>query len=99
MEVIDTRLAGMERVAADLVGATEGAEQVKAELERQMRQVKRIEASRLAAIPRELAEPKGLAERLAESPPPAAALPFTPDAATGAPEPQTGGRTITINMI
>jgi hypothetical protein len=100
MEVIEARLAGVKRVAADLAAVSDNAEQVKAELERQIRNVKRIEAGRLAAIPRELAEPKGLAERLGEPPPIGAALAYAPEPPPpSAPPLEQRGQTISISMI
>lgn len=100
MEVIEARLAGVKRLAADLAAASDGAEHVRAELERQIRSVKRIEAGRLAAIPRELAEPKGLAERLGENAAVGGALAYAPEAPPpSAPPLETRAQTISVNLI
>jgi hypothetical protein len=77
MEQIEQRLCGLKRVATELSGATRTAEDVLSALDRQMRQAKKLEGARAAAIPRELAEPKGLVERTG-SEPTAPALAFCP---------------------
>ena len=63
MDQIESRLCGLKRMTTELSGATRIAEDVLSALDRQLRQAKKLEGARAAAIPRELAEPKGLVER------------------------------------
>ncbi|CAH2605535.1 protein of unknown function (plasmid) [Rhodovastum atsumiense] len=64
LEAVDGRLAGARRTATDLATASRAAEDLASQLERQVRQSRRLEGARAAAIPRELVEPKGFAERI-----------------------------------
>lgn len=60
---VDTRLAASRRVAAELASVSRSANEVACELDRLLRQHRRLEGARAAAVPRELIEPKGFAER------------------------------------
>lgn len=64
MQAIEGRLAGVKRLASDLSGCNTEAEALLARLDGQLRQAKRLDTARSKAVPRELAEPKGFAERM-----------------------------------
>jgi hypothetical protein len=104
METIDTQVAGARRISADLAEASRNAGEVVAQLDRQLRQSKRLETARAAAIPRELAEPKGFAERLAQRPvqPAMQASPIAfaaPQVVIAAPLAEAGERTVRVSML
>ncbi|HTR16059.1 MAG TPA: hypothetical protein VMI52_03380 [Acetobacteraceae bacterium] len=105
METIDTQVAGARRVSADLAEASRNAGEVVAQLDRQLRQTKRLESARAAAIPRELAEPKGFAERLAQQRAAQPAMQTSPIAFAGrpaviaAPITEAGERTVRVSML
>jgi hypothetical protein len=64
LESLDMRIANARRLATELGVASRTAEDMMSGLDRQIRQNRRLEGARAAAIPRELVEPKGFAERL-----------------------------------
>jgi hypothetical protein len=59
LEGIETRLQAARRLSVELASASREAEEAAA----QLRQTKRPEPARASALPRELVEPKGFAER------------------------------------
>jgi hypothetical protein len=63
LEGIEGRLKAARRLNTDLTTASRAAEDAAGQLERLLRQHRRLEALRAAALPRELVEPKGFAER------------------------------------
>lgn len=63
LESVEGRLMSARRLGTELAAASRTAEDAASQLERLLRQHKRIEAVRAAALPRELVEPKGFAER------------------------------------
>jgi hypothetical protein len=62
---VDGKIQACRRVAQELTAASRQAEEVAARLDQALRQNRKLQAARAAALPRELAEPLGLAERLA----------------------------------
>jgi hypothetical protein len=60
---VETRLAASRRVAAELASVSRTADEAACQLDRLLRQHRRLEGARAAAVPRELVEPKGFAER------------------------------------
>jgi PAS domain-containing protein len=62
---VDGKIQACRRVAQELTAASRRAEEVAARLDQALRQNRKLQAARAAAPPRELAEPLGLAERLA----------------------------------
>jgi hypothetical protein len=97
LETVDARLTGARRTAADLAAASRAAEELASQLDRQLRQTRRLEGARAAAIPRELVEPKGLAERAGL--PPAQPLPPIPAPAEVAPAAERPGRLVRMNIV
>ncbi|MBO1076060.1 hypothetical protein [Roseomonas marmotae] len=75
---VDSKIQACRRVAQELTAASRQAEEVAARLDQALRQNRRLQAARAAAPPRELAEPLGLAERLAGRAPPLLELAATP---------------------
>jgi hypothetical protein len=63
LTAVETRLATARRVAAELASVNRSAEEASTYLDRLLRQHRRIEDVRATALPRELVEPKGFAER------------------------------------
>ena len=63
LETVEGRLAAARRLGSDLATASRTAEEAAVQLERLLRQHQRHEAIRAAALPREMVEPKGFAER------------------------------------
>ena len=63
LETVETRLAAARRVAAELASVNRTADEAACHLDRLLRQHQRVESARAAALPRELVEPKGFAER------------------------------------
>jgi hypothetical protein len=63
LEGIETRLQAARRLSVELASASREAEEAAAQLGRALRQTKRPEPARASALPRELVEPKGFAER------------------------------------
>ncbi len=63
LEGIEGRLKAARRLNSDLDSASRAAEDAAAQLERLLRQHRRLDTLRAAALPRELVEPKGFAER------------------------------------
>lgn len=72
---VETRMSLSRRLAAELAAANRAAEEAAGQLDRLLRQHRRLDGVRAAAIPRELAEPKGFAERAGLPP---ATLPESP---------------------
>jgi len=68
---VDSKLGACRRLVQELATASRQAEEVAARLDQALRQNRRLNSARAAAPPRELAEPLGLAERLAGRPAPA----------------------------
>jgi PAS domain-containing protein len=62
---VDGKIQACRRVAQELTAASRQAEEVAARLDQALRQNRKLQAARAAAPPHELAEPLGLAERLA----------------------------------
>jgi hypothetical protein len=62
---VDGKIQACRRVAQELTAASRQAEEVAARLDQALRQNRKLQHARAAAPPRELAEPLGLAERLA----------------------------------
>jgi hypothetical protein len=62
LETVETRLVAARRVAAELASVNRTADEAACQLDRLLRQHQRVESAR-AALPRELVEPKGFAER------------------------------------
>jgi hypothetical protein len=63
LSTVEIRLAASRRVSVELAAANRAAEEATCALDRLLHQHRRLEGARAAAIPRELAEPKGFAER------------------------------------
>jgi hypothetical protein len=63
LEGIETRLQAARRLSLELATASREAEEAAIQLGRALRQTKRPEPVRAAALPREMVEPKGFAER------------------------------------
>jgi hypothetical protein len=63
LEDIETRLQAARRLSVELATASREAEEAAAQLGRALRQAKRPEPVRASALPREMVEPKGFAER------------------------------------
>jgi hypothetical protein len=63
LEGIEGRLKAARRLNTDLASASRAAEDAAGQLDRLLRQHRRLEALRAAALPRDLVEPKGFAER------------------------------------
>lgn len=66
---VDSKIGTCRRLAQELTSASRHAEEVATRLDQALRQNRRLQSARAAAPPRELAEPLGLAERLAGRPP------------------------------
>jgi len=67
---VDGKITACRRVAQELNAASRQAEEVAARLDQALRQNRKLQHARAAAPPRELAEPLGLAARLAGRPGP-----------------------------
>jgi hypothetical protein len=67
---VDGKITACRRVAQELTAASRQAEEVAARLDQALRQNRKLQHARAAAPPRELAEPLGLAARLAGRPAP-----------------------------
>ncbi|MBC9207765.1 hypothetical protein IBL26_13045 [Roseomonas aerophila] len=67
---VDGKITACRRVAQELTAASRQAEEVAARLDQALRQNRKLQHARAAAPPRELAEPLGLAARLAGRPGP-----------------------------
>lgn len=65
---VDGKITACRRVAQELNAASRQAEEIAARLDQALRQNRKLQAARAAAPPRELAEPLGLAARLAGRP-------------------------------
>jgi ABC-type transporter Mla subunit MlaD len=65
---VDGKITACRRVAQELNAASRQAEEVATRLDQALRQNRKLQAARAAAPPRSLAEPLGLAERLAGRP-------------------------------
>src|SRR5476651_1159741 len=63
LSAVEARLASARRVAAELASVNRTAEEASVNLDRLLRQHRRMEDGRPAPIPREFVEPKGFAER------------------------------------
>jgi hypothetical protein len=92
LETVETRLVAARRVAAELASVNRTADEAACQLDRLLRQHQRVESARAAALPRELVEPKGFAERAGLPRAGAASTPqnaadATMPAAAGAPAP------------
>ncbi|MFC3126160.1 hypothetical protein ACFOD4_13915 [Pseudoroseomonas globiformis] len=62
---VDSKIGACRRLSQELTTASRHAEEVATRLDQALRQNRRLQTARAAAPPRELAEPLGLAERLA----------------------------------
>lgn len=97
MQAVDGRIAGVKRLAGELAQSSRTAEEMLAKLDQQLRQARRVETARSAAVPRERVEPKGFAERMSlmskadRGPAPAPTLAPTLAAA--------GERIVRVNML
>ncbi|MDB5369471.1 MAG: hypothetical protein JWP20_1029 [Roseomonas sp.] len=67
---VDSKITACRRVAQELTAASRQAEEVATRLDQALRLNRKLQTARAAAPPRELAEPLGLAERLAGRAPP-----------------------------
>ncbi|MGA3003412.1 MAG: hypothetical protein ABSE20_16995 [Acetobacteraceae bacterium] len=79
---VEARLAAARRVAAELASVNRSAEEASVNLDRLLRQHRRMEDVRPVPIPREFVEPKGFAERAGLpkiTPPDPAELAASPD--------------------
>jgi hypothetical protein len=72
---VDGKITACRRVAQELTAASRQAEEVAARLDQALRQNRKLQTARAAAPPRELAEPLGLAARLAGRPAPVLDVP------------------------
>jgi hypothetical protein len=63
LATVEARLTAARRVAAELASVNRTADEAACQLDRLLRQHQRVETVRAAALPRELVEPKGFAER------------------------------------
>jgi hypothetical protein len=63
LATVEVRLAASRRMSVELASANRAAEEAASALDRLLRQHRRTEGARAAALPRELVEPKGCAER------------------------------------
>jgi len=63
LAAVEARLAASRRVATELASVSRTADEAACQLDRLLRQHRRLEGARAVAIPRELVEPKGFAER------------------------------------
>lgn len=63
LATVEVRLAASRRLSVELAAANRAAEEATCALDRMLRQHRRLEGTRAAAIPRELVEPKGFADR------------------------------------
>jgi hypothetical protein len=63
LAAVEARLTAARRIAAELASVNRSAEEVSVHLDRLLRQHRRMEDVRAAAVPREFVEPKGFAER------------------------------------
>ena len=63
LESIEARLQAARRLSVELASASREAEEAAAQIGRALRQAKRPESARASALPREMVEPKGFAER------------------------------------
>lgn len=88
LESIETRLQAARRLSVELATASREAEEAAIQLGRALRQTKRPEPVRASALPREMVEPKGFAER-------AGLPPVQRSAAHGAPPAQAADRACT----
>ncbi len=98
LETVDKRLADLRSAAAELAGAQNSAATLAGQLDRQIRQARRLDTARVAAIPRELVEPKGFAERLARQSDEAPALTATRAAPSGVGG-RSAGRPVRVSML
>lgn len=62
---VDSKISACRKVAQELTAASRQAEEIAARLDQALRQNRKLQTARAAAPPRELAEPLGLAARLA----------------------------------
>jgi hypothetical protein len=112
LQLVEGRLASARRTAADLTTVMHSAEEMATQLDRQVRQSRRLDTARAAAIPRELVEPKGFAEHAGlpaaqASPPPPPPLPPPPPAPPLVPVPvpvvaaadKRSDRLVRMNML
>jgi hypothetical protein len=72
LQTVEGRLAVARKVGADLATANRAAEDATFQLERLLRQHRRLDIVRPTPLPRELVEPKGFAERAGLDPTPPA---------------------------
>jgi hypothetical protein len=63
LATVEVRLAASRRMSVELASANRAAEEAASALDRLLHQHRRMEGARAAALPRELVEPKGCAER------------------------------------
>jgi hypothetical protein len=84
LQGIEGRLKAARSLNTDLATASRAAEDAAGQLDRLLRQHRRMEALRAASLPRELVEPKGFAERAGL--PPVRRPPACNDAARGVDE-------------
>jgi hypothetical protein len=63
LTAVEQRLTAARRVAAELASVNRSAEEASTHLDRLLRQHRRMEDVRASAMPREMVEPKGFAER------------------------------------
>jgi hypothetical protein len=63
LESIEARLQAARRLSVELASASREAEEAAAQIGRALRQTRRPEPARASALPREMVEPKGFAER------------------------------------
>lgn len=63
LQTVESQVAAARRLSSDLAAVSRTAEGAAAQLERLLRQHKRLEAVRAATLPRSMVEPKGFAER------------------------------------
>jgi hypothetical protein len=101
LETVEVRIATARRVATDLSTASRGAEELANQLERQVRQSRKLEGARAAALPRELVEPKGFAANGFSDRGPAPVAPAAIPALPAAPPPllQAVERVVRVNML
>lgn len=95
---VDERITTLRGAAGDLDAARTTAETLMSQLDRQLRQARRLDTARSTAIPRELAEPKGYAERFARQ----AVSPSALTATRALPAPADGlrvGRPVRVTML
>lgn len=80
LQTVEGRVAAARRLGVELAAASRTAEDAAMQLQRLLRQHKRVEAVRATTLPRELVEPKGFAAR-AGLPPVSSAPDAAPTAA------------------